>query len=57
MPLKTLIHPPRTHKGYWSYVISTLAQAVYLFGFIQLVPQILINRKLKSVAHMPLKAM
>jgi len=28
-----------------------------MFGFVQLVPQLIINYKLKSVAHMPMKAM
>ena len=29
---------------------------VYMFGFAQLIPQLIINYKLKSVAHMPIKA-
>jgi len=28
-----------------------------MFGFVQLVPQLIINYKLQSVAHMPMKAM
>ncbi|KAJ9125361.1 hypothetical protein QFC22_000321 [Naganishia vaughanmartiniae] len=47
----------KTHKGWYSFVITTLAQAIYMFGFAQLVPQLIINYKLKSVAHMPMKAM
>ncbi|KAK8861440.1 hypothetical protein IAR55_002259 [Kwoniella newhampshirensis] len=47
----------QTHRGWYSFVISTLAQAIYTFGFVQLVPQLIINYKLKSVAHMPMKAM
>ncbi|EKD05394.1 cleft lip and palate associated transmembrane protein [Trichosporon asahii var. asahii CBS 8904] len=46
-----------THRSWYSYIVTTLAQAVYLGGFIQLVPQLIINYKLKSVAHMPMKAM
>ncbi|KAF8529950.1 cleft lip and palate transmembrane protein 1-domain-containing protein [Gautieria morchelliformis] len=46
-----------THRGWYSFVISTLTSFVYLFGFAQLVPQLIINYKLKSVAHMPIKAM
>lgn len=38
-------------------MISTLTSFVYMFGFAQLVPQLIINYKLKSVAHMPMKAM
>ena len=30
---------------------------VLQFGFVQLIPQLIINYKLKSVAHMPMKAM
>lgn len=43
----------RTHRGWYSFIISTLAQAIYMFGFVQLIPQLIINYKLKSVAHMP----
>jgi hypothetical protein len=46
-----------THRGWYSFIVSTLAQAIYMFGFVQLVPQLIINYKLKSVAHMPMKAM
>nr|XP_018264582.1 cleft lip and palate associated transmembrane protein [Kwoniella dejecticola CBS 10117]OBR86740.1 cleft lip and palate associated transmembrane protein [Kwoniella dejecticola CBS 10117] len=47
----------KTHRGWYSFIVSTLAQAIYMFGFVQLVPQLIINYKLKSVAHMPMKAM
>jgi hypothetical protein len=30
---------------------------VYAFGFVMMTPQLYINYKLKSVAHMPWKAM
>ncbi|KIO22060.1 hypothetical protein M407DRAFT_28405 [Tulasnella calospora MUT 4182] len=46
-----------THKGWYSFIITTLSSFVYMFGFVQLVPQLIINYKLKSVAHMPWKAM
>ncbi|KAF9567398.1 cleft lip and palate transmembrane 1 [Agrocybe pediades] len=46
-----------SHRGWYSFVISTLTSFVYMFGFAQLVPQLIINYKLKSVAHMPMKAM
>ncbi|PLW17605.1 hypothetical protein PCASD_17648 [Puccinia coronata f. sp. avenae] len=45
------------HRGWYSFTISTLSSFVYAFGFIELVPQLVINYKLKSVAHMPMKAM
>ena len=43
----------RTHRSWYSYIVTTLAQAIYMFGFVQLIPQLIINYKLKSVAHMP----
>lgn len=46
-----------THRGWYSFIITTLTSFVYMFGFVQLVPQLIINYKLKSVAHMPMKAM
>lgn len=45
------------HKSWYSWVIGSLVGAVYAFGFLMMVPQIFINYKLKSVAHMPMKAM
>ena len=41
------------HKGWYSFVLTTLVGAVYLFGFITMCPQLYINYKLKSVAHLP----
>eukprot|EP00184_Porphyridium_aerugineum_P000838 CAMPEP_0184698622 /NCGR_PEP_ID=MMETSP0313-20130426/5178_1 /TAXON_ID=2792 /ORGANISM="Porphyridium aerugineum, Strain SAG 1380-2" /LENGTH=785 /DNA_ID=CAMNT_0027157587 /DNA_START=65 /DNA_END=2422 /DNA_ORIENTATION=- len=46
----------KTHKSWYSWVISSLVGAVYMFGFIMMFPQIFINYKLKSVAHLPMKA-
>ncbi|TDZ12712.1 Cleft lip and palate transmembrane protein 1-like protein [Colletotrichum spinosum] len=46
-----------THKSWYSYVISTLVGAVYAYGFLLMVPSLYINYRLKSVAHMPGKAM
>ncbi|KAI0034079.1 cleft lip and palate associated transmembrane protein [Vararia minispora EC-137] len=46
-----------SHRGWYSYIITTLTSFVYMFGFAQLIPQLIINYKLKSVAHMPMKAM
>lgn len=46
-----------THRGWYSFILSTLTSFVYMFGFVQLVPQLIINWRLKSVAHMPMKAM
>ncbi|KAF5092712.1 hypothetical protein D0Z00_004446 [Geotrichum galactomycetum] len=46
-----------THKSWYSFVITTLVGSVYAYGFLMLVPAIYINYRLKSVAHMPRKAM
>lgn len=43
------------HKGWYSFIISTLVGFVYMFGFLSLLPQLFINYKLKSVEHMPWK--
>ncbi|KAJ3044508.1 hypothetical protein HDV00_001935 [Rhizophlyctis rosea] len=43
------------HKSWYSYIIGTLVGFVYAFGFITMTPQLFINYKLKSVAHMPWK--
>ena len=44
-----------TYKSWWSWLISNLANAVYTYGFVGLCPQLYINYRLKSVAHMPWK--
>ncbi|KAL9655483.1 hypothetical protein ABK040_011876 [Willaertia magna] len=42
-------------KSWYSFVLSTIVGFVYLFGFLNMIPQVYINYKLKSVAHMPWK--
>ena len=42
-----------TYTSWYSWMISNLANAVYTFGFIGLCPQLYINYRLKSVAHLP----
>ena len=46
-----------THKGWYSFIIETLVGSVYAYGFLMMVPSLYINYRLKSVAHMPSKAM
>ena len=41
------------HRGWYSWVVGSLADAVYLFGFVMMTPQLFINYKLRSVAHLP----
>merc|ERR1719319_362026 len=43
----------KEHKGWYSFVLSTLVGFVYMFGFILMCPQLYINYKLQSVAHLP----
>lgn len=45
------------HKGYYSFVINTLVGCIYTFGFINMMPQLYINYRLKSVAHLNNKAL
>lgn len=46
-----------SHKSWYSFVIATLVGSVYAYGFLMMVPSLYINYRLKSVAHMPAKAM
>jgi len=46
-----------THKSWYSFIIATLVGSVYAYGFLMMVPSLYINYRLKSVAHMPGKAM
>jgi len=41
------------HKGVYSYILSMLYGFLLTFGFIMMTPQLFINYKLKSVAHLP----
>jgi len=45
------------HRSVWSFIIGTLAGGVYMFGFIMMTPQLYINYKLKSVEHLPWRAL
>ncbi|KAJ1961198.1 hypothetical protein GGI12_003380 [Dipsacomyces acuminosporus] len=43
----------KEQKSWYSFVLSVLVGYVYTFGFMMMVPQLYINYRLKSVAHMP----
>ena len=45
------------YKSWWTWFISSLADSVYFFGFIAMTPQLYINYKLRSVAHLPVRAL
>jgi len=42
-----------THEGWYSMILSTAVQTVYILGFIVMTPQLFINYKKKSVAALP----
>ena len=44
-----------THKSWYSWLLGSCASAVYAGGFILMTPQLFVNYKLKSVAHLPLR--
>jgi len=43
------------YRSVYSWFISNLANGVYAFGFIAMCPQLYVNYRLKSVAHLPWK--
>lgn len=45
-----------THKNWYSWLLNSLVNGVYAFGFLFMTPQLFLNYKLKSVAHLPWKA-
>ncbi|KAH9713035.1 cleft lip and palate associated transmembrane protein-like [Citrus sinensis] len=45
------------HKSWYSWILSSLTSCVYMFGFTMMCPQLFINYKLKSVAHLPWRQM
>jgi len=45
------------HKGWYSWLIGTLVGFIYMFGFVMMTPQLFINYKLKSVAHLNWRTM
>lgn len=44
------------HRSWYSWTIHSLVNGVYAFGFLFMLPQLFINYKLKSVAHLPWRA-
>ena len=41
------------YKSWYSWAVGTMASMIYTCGFVMMTPQLYINYKLKSVAHMP----
>ncbi|XP_076068652.1 lipid scramblase CLPTM1L [Oratosquilla oratoria] len=44
------------HRSWYSWILTCLVNGVYAFGFLFMLPQLFINYKLKSVAHLPWRA-
>ncbi|XP_050395910.1 lipid scramblase CLPTM1L [Patella vulgata] len=44
------------HRSWYSWVLQSLVNGVYAFGFLFMLPQLFVNYKLKSVAHLPWRA-
>ncbi|XP_071957761.1 lipid scramblase CLPTM1L-like [Antedon mediterranea] len=42
-----------SYKSWYSWLIHSLANGVYAFGFLFMLPQLFVNHKLKSVSHLP----
>ncbi|KFG53131.1 cleft lip and palate transmembrane protein 1 (clptm1) protein [Toxoplasma gondii FOU] len=49
--LHQLVYVPQ--KGWWSWVVTSLATCGYTFGFVSMTPQLFRNYKLQSVTHLP----
>ena len=45
------------HTGWYSWLITSASSAVYALGFVLMTPQLFLNYKLKSVAHLPWKVL
>jgi Cleft lip and palate transmembrane protein 1 (CLPTM1) len=43
----------KEHKSWYSWMITSLASTVYALGFVLMTPQLFLNWKMKSVAHLP----
>jgi len=51
----SLLH--QKHRGWYSWVLNALVGYIYMFGFVMMTPQLFINYKLKSVAHLNWRTM
>jgi len=45
------------HSGWYSWFITSASSAMYGIGFVFMTPQLFLNYKLKSVAHLPWKVL
>ncbi|KAI3380480.1 hypothetical protein SNEBB_008898 [Seison nebaliae] len=49
----SLLYYPQ--KSWYSWTVTSLVHMVYYFGFLFMLPQVFLNYKLKSVAHLPIR--
>ncbi|KAH8870846.1 Cleft lip and palate transmembrane protein 1-like protein [Schistosoma japonicum] len=45
------------HRSWYSWCLETMVNGIYAFGLLLMTPQLFLNYRLKSVAHLPWKAM
>nr|CAG4643083.1 EOG090X032C [Ilyocryptus agilis] len=45
-----------SHRSWYSWLVQSVVNGVYAFGFLFMLPQLFVNYKLKSVAHLPWRA-
>lgn len=45
-----------SQRSWYSWVINSLVNGVYCFGFLFMTPQLFLNYRLKSIAHLPWRA-
>lgn len=49
--LRTLVNDE--YSGWYSWLVTTASGAVYALGFVLMTPQLFLNHRLRSVAHLP----
>jgi len=50
----SLLYTP--HKSWYQWALQSTVNGVYAFGFLFMLPQLFVNYRLKSVAHLPWRA-
>lgn len=45
-----------SHRSWYAWALESAVNGVYAFGFLAMLPQLVINYRLKSVAHLPWRA-
>jgi len=50
------VKPTGSVFSWYSWSVHSLVNGVYAFGFLFMLPQLFINYRLKSVAHLPWRA-